>query len=134
MKPDQEHIARELAYVVLAGSDGHQPAPIPGRAEVLVEMRGMVQSIRRHILIDHANVALRIADEIERQASAVDIDAMIREAVTREARYIGERIDDIVRRAIESEVTTRITRAAEVAAESIASTAASKIIQAARTP
>lgn len=129
MRPDQEHIARELAHTLLANLDD-RPAHISGRAEVHVELRGMVHGIRRQLLVDHARVALQIADEIERQTKEVDLDAIVRAAVAREVRSIRGKIDEIVHREIASAVEAQVKIATNVAAREIGQRAVDELLSA----
>jgi hypothetical protein len=120
VKPDTEYIARQLASLVLAdrGDRGHLDPS--GSAVVDVELRGMVTGIRQQILVDHVSLAGKIADEIERQTSKVNLDALVAENVAQEMSRIQSRLANVVSDTIDSWVqhfvSERVSKAMEMAA------------------
>ena len=107
---NREYIIRQLAHAVLETDRGAidrvQSADAAGSGEVSahldIEMRGMVQTIRREILLQHVDLAGTIADEIERQSKDVDLRSLVAGAVTRGLHQAREQIAaDIARRTCE---------------------------------
>lgn len=87
MRPDQEHVARTLASVVLEGL--HGDTPTPGMRETIMptlslDIRGIVRGMSRKVMIDSAEIARMMSEEWERQAEAIDLGAMIRDEVRRQ--------------------------------------------------
>jgi low affinity Fe/Cu permease len=107
MRPETEYVARQLAAMITA-DDGQHPGYNVGVGIVEVEMRGMVQGIRRQILLDHAAIAKQIGDEIERQAAGVNIGATIHRAVERaiseQRTFLETTVARVVKGLVEEEV------------------------------
>jgi len=112
VRPDQEYTLRLLARQVLDGdgrpSDGVGDA---GRAELIFELRGMVQAIRRQLMIDSAVVAKKVGDALAEQAEAFNLDAVIASEVAKQAEALKSRIPwlvaDAIKRTIENAVYDR---------------------------
>ena len=123
MTPDQEHQARLLAHLIVSGDTfdgaGRAPADV-GAGEVTIEMRGMVRTIRRHLLLDHAAIGKMIGDEVARQASEVNLRTIVAAAVKKEIaqipalieREVADRVRSIVRTYVDDAVVERAKSAA----------------------
>lgn len=137
MKPETEYIARQLAGMVLEDRDtprGH--IGDAGQSIVTMEMRGMMRTIRREILIDHAELAGRIADEIEKQSSALRLDEHIAATVKREIdgikRGLDQRIAGIIERELNSRIQSAVHEMIGITANTIAGRAMQKLLDATR--
>jgi hypothetical protein len=132
VKPETEYAARQLAGLVLT-DDGRSSGSMDraGRGDVTatIEMRGMVQTIRRHILLDHVRVAAKVADEIERQTGEVNIDALIAESVRQEVARTVSHVDSIVRDAVKRSVEFHIAAQVEKAARVLSSDVINRLLR-----
>jgi hypothetical protein len=128
VKPDTEYLARQLAGLVLADAGDTGRLDSAGFARVSVELRGMTQGIRREILLDHVSLASSIADQIEQQTEAANLDQLVRDTVKREVERLTGQVESIVRESVKRAVETRIQGAVSRATEVIARDAADRII------
>ena len=132
MKPDTEYLARQLAGLVLTDDPGRGGMEQAGRGDVTatIEMRGMTQTIRRHILLDHVRVGAKVAEEIERQTASVNIDALIAETVRAEVDRCRAYMANTVREAVKACVERHIASAVETVTKGIARSVSDRLVKA----
>jgi hypothetical protein len=125
---DREHMVQMLARQVLSmrEPDGRDPRVSPGienagHAVVSVEIRGMVDTIRRQIWIDSASINEKVTAEIERQASAVNLDELVARKVRDAMANVEREVETQVRKHIESAVRERLTKFPDVLAKKLSS-------------
>jgi hypothetical protein len=117
MKPQTEYIARQLAGLVLSddGPSGRADGAAIGAGVVEVNLRGMTHSIRRQLLVDHVSLAEKIANEIERQTTGLDLDALVARTVTEEVNRLKACVPNMVRSAVEQATRDAVHRASVAA-------------------
>lgn len=116
MKPETENVARQLARVLLDDRADHGRLDNAGVGVVEIEMRGMVRTIRQQILVDHVSLAGKIADEIERQTTGLDLDALIAKSVAAEVARVKATIPALVEKHVRETVNQHVHHACSAAA------------------
>ena len=133
MKPETEFVIRQLAGMILA-DDGrpHRVDDAAGGDVLLhVEMRGMMHTIRREIMCDHASMAAKVADEIERATGAINLDALIKEEVARAVAAAQREVRQTITDAVRATIARGIEHAVAHATKGIADRACRAVIDAA---
>lgn len=126
MNGDRDYIVDMLCRQLIGMRDpsGQEPRGLvddAAGAKVSIELQGMVKTIRRQLWIDNASYTKRIADEIERQVNAIDLQAEIVKAVKGEieraliqlSNTVREQVTSIVREEVRQrvgELPARIAR------------------------
>ena len=128
-----DDIMRQLAHMVLEGDGGPRPGGISdaGHVAVTCELRGMVRGIRREILLDHAELAGKVADEIEKQAAAINLDELIAARVAEELRRAASTIDASIHHIVSGAIDHKSHEAASAAAGSIGRKVSRRLLDAA---
>jgi hypothetical protein len=103
VRPDREYQARLLAHSILEGdspaerfSSMHDSV----HPTVNIELRGMVTAMRREFHLAGAEMAEKVAAELQRQLGEVDIDKTIGEAVAKHIAAERKRLDETALRVV----------------------------------
>lgn len=103
MNPGREYQARLLAQSILEGdrpADRFSSRDEAVHPSVSIELRGMVASIRREFHLSGAQIAEKVAAELQRRLGEVDIDKMIHDAVAKHIASERSRLDETAMRVV----------------------------------
>lgn len=130
MNRDREELIITMAHQILGmeydsrdGSPVRRPLPGidgAGGARLEVEIKGMVQNMRRQIWLDQGAWTKRIVEEIEKQAAEIDLDKHIAERVRAEMLHSLGELDKIVKKAVEDAVRERLGNLPALVASAVA--------------
>lgn len=134
MTPDREYQARLLAATVLEGDrpsrDNMSYAFEAIHPTVSVELRGMVQALRREFTLLGPQMAEKVKAVCEEKLANVDIDKMIAETVEREYQGALLRINETARQVIQRWLESRLHGAIDQHRERIEAWASSAVYDA----
>lgn len=133
MNRDREHLVRSLCHQILETHDEEgRPPPATssgllenaGGAIVRVEIEGIVKTMVRQIWIDNMALSQRIADEIQQQAAAINLDDLVRtkvrDSMQRAVADLQRKIDDEVQRLVRDAVREKMGKLPEQVAAKVA--------------
>lgn len=130
MNRDREELIITMAHQILGmeydsrdGSPVRRPLPGidgAGGARLEVEIKGMVQNMRRQIWLDQGAWTKRIVDEIEKQAADLDLDAVIAQRVAQALQQAINNVERHVETLVKEAVRERLGDVPSLVAAAVA--------------